>query len=124
MFNDKFIIAPVKKIGRAYLKKNLNILKIHFFGKVLRLQNACSERSAGLCRNLSIKKSRNLGESVFDRELSKIGAASLSCSRSKRERDRAPLENVSDEPLRFYATNAAGYFVMKRKGIYRGQKKT
>ena len=90
----------------------------------MRLLNVCSERSAGLCRNLSIKKSRNLGESVFDRELSKIGVASLSCGRSKRARDRASLENVSDEPLRFYVTNAAGYFVMKRKGIYRGQKKT
>ena len=30
MVDDKFIIAPVKKIGRAYLKKNSNILKIHF----------------------------------------------------------------------------------------------
>ena len=99
-------------------------INIIIFGKVLRLQKARSERSAGLCRNLSIKKSRNLGESVFDRELSKIGVTSLSCSRSNRARDRASLENVSDKPLRFYATNAAGYFVMKRKGIYREQKKT
>ena len=123
MFDDKFIIAPVKNWTRLP-KKEFKHFKNSFFGKVLRLQNACSERSAGLCRNLSIKKSRNLGDSVFDLELSKIGVASLSCSRSKRARDRAPLENVSDEPLRFYATNAAGYFVMKRKGIYRGQKKT